>query len=138
MNRFQWRVLVGSFLSFQSVILLGNLKLAKICLKVLQNSVFEFFYNFFSKILSQANRTVLHYVARCGNEEARREIFDESIMSGADKFAKDSVISKLFLSCFFFFLYCFYMKPNFRRYILSGADKFAKDSVIFKLFLSSF
>jgi hypothetical protein len=30
-------------------------------------------------------------VARCNNEEARREIFDECIMSGADKYAKDSV-----------------------------------------------
>ena len=39
----------------------------------------------------QANRTVLLYVARCQNEEVRRELFDESIMSGADKFAKDSV-----------------------------------------------
>jgi hypothetical protein len=41
--------------------------------------------------LSQANRTVLHHVARCNNEEVRREIFDECIMNGADKFAKDSV-----------------------------------------------
>ena len=42
----------------------------------------------------QANRTVLHYVARCSDEEVRMEIFDECIMNGADKFAKDSVNNK--------------------------------------------
>ena len=41
-------------------------------------------------IFSQMNRTVLHYAARHSNEAVRREIFDECIMNGVDKFARDA------------------------------------------------
>ncbi len=38
----------------------------------------------------QMNRTVLHYAARCPTEAVRKDIFDECIMNGADKFARDA------------------------------------------------
>jgi hypothetical protein len=72
-------------------------------------------------------------VARCSNEEARREIFDESIMSGADKFAKDSVILQLFFEVFFL-LFVLVLRETKILEGGSGADKFAKHSVIFNVF----
>jgi hypothetical protein len=36
------------------------------------------------------SRNVLHYAARGPKEDARREIFDDCIMNGADKFARDT------------------------------------------------
>ena len=36
------------------------------------------------------NRTVLHYAVRCSDKTTRLEIFEEAIMNGSDKFAKDA------------------------------------------------
>lgn len=55
------------------------------CVKHILNEDAEY-----TKLLDNEGRSVLHYAARCGNEEACREIYDECIMSGADKFSKDS------------------------------------------------
>ena len=36
------------------------------------------------------NRTILHYAARCSDQTVRQEMFDDCIMNGADKFARDA------------------------------------------------
>ena len=41
-------------------------------------------------ITFQVNRTVLHYAARCQDENIRNEISEICIANGADKFARDA------------------------------------------------
>ena len=48
------------------------------------------FFNDRYYIIFQVNRTVLHYAARCQDENIRNEISEVCIANGADKFARDA------------------------------------------------